>query len=107
MSDRGADIKRQGWASSRSSSGEGPDEVTVNEESINQGEVSSPNYSTTTGNLTAATYNTEASGKHQELEFNEPSALAADDDDLKSKLKELNIGSLDDDGGGGGGGQDG
>lgn len=128
MSDRGEDLKRQGWASSRSSSGEGPDEITTTDEVANQGETS-PGYNITTaatatttscnpsGNanqvniqqqqtlfnpITSSTIASASVTSGQELESSESRKLFADDDDLKSKLRELNIGSLDD-----GGGQDG
>lgn len=97
MSDRGEDIKRQGWTSSRSSSGEGPDEITVNEEvagnqsgddmHINKTQQSSNLDTTFTAPATTTTT--------QDLESSESQKLVAEADDLKSKLKELNIGSFD------------
>lgn len=102
MSDRGEDIKRQGWSSSRSSSGEGPDEVTVNDES-NQNEGTNSSFSSTT--LTSksvpqsSNLDSSANTNTQELESSESRKLVAEADDLKSKLKELNIGSFEDAGG--------
>lgn len=112
MSERGADIKRQSWASSRSSSGEGPDEVTVNEHTAgteSYAAPASPSYTTTTTAATAAatTNNDQAQlfltkqdtlgqTTNQELESSsDTSKLFAEADDLKSKLRELNIGSFD------------
>lgn len=114
ISEKG-EISRQGWSSSRSSSGEGPDEVTQHED-FNQGEEpSSPNYTTTssqplssnplrqtsqeipatktTGPTSYAT--AETNPGVEQLESSESRKLFAEADDLKSKLKELNIGSLD------------
>lgn len=118
MSEKGENFKR-GWASSRSSSGEGPDEVN-DEANQNEGPLS-PSYSTsaapdhqqsfTSDPSSTATVNTTTSPmtipnttsyQTQELESSESRKLVAEADDLKSKLKELNIGSLDD-----GGDQDG
>lgn len=110
MCEKGGDIKRQSWASSRSSSGEGPDEVTVNEDLSTQhtaggtGSIASHNYSTAATAATATTYDqaqltkqdTLGQTTNQEFESSgDTSKLFAESDDLKSKLRELNIGSLD------------
>lgn len=87
MSDRGEDLKRQGWNSSRSSSGEGPDEVAANDE--------------TNVNQTQSQFNLESSSPNPitttlgDLESDESRKLVAEADDLNSKLRELNIGSFD------------
>lgn len=73
--------KRAGWTSSRSSSGEGPDEVNND---ANQADEVSPQHTSR-----QQSFNT------QEYESSESKKLVAEADDLKSKLKELNIGSLD------------
>lgn len=97
MSDRGEDIKRQGWSSSRSSSGEGPDEVTANDES-NQNESTGFSSTTIASQLAEPSSYPDSSAKTdtQELESSESRKLVAEADDLKSKLKELNIGSFED-----------
>ena len=97
MSDRGEDVKRMGWASSRSSSGEGPDEVT----SSDGNQIDDITSQTITTNPGQSSFNLDSSVA-QELESSESRNLVAEEDDLKIRLRELNIGSLDD-----GGGQDG
>jgi hypothetical protein len=142
MSEKGADA-RKGWSSSRSSSGEGPDEVGSVDGHQAENEPSSPGYDTstttttkTTSNITASatsnpsrfsnqqypeqtsdsfnevnTYNPEPSSRSvditkqqqqqyesNELESRESRKLVAEADDLKSKLRELNIGSFSIDG---------
>lgn len=144
MSEKGAD-SRKGWASSRSSSGEGPDEVcSIDTPQLGaKGEQTfSPSYDTSsissvgrippannqqqkqdrfgfagTDNVTCCQESNQASTcsettqQHQqdqpqyqsqdkqyqsnELESSESRKLVAEADDLKSKLRELNIGSLD------------
>lgn len=128
MSERGADIKRQSWASSRSSSGEGPDEdVTVNEDhTLNSTTIAAPTAAAAAAQLgddsSIATSNpsytndlqrassllskqdTLGQTTNQEFEStpttaggvsSDTSKLFAEADDLKSKLRELNIGSFD------------
>lgn len=106
MIDRGEDIKRQDWASTRSSSGEGPDEETVAEE-VTQSDDTVPSYSQVqqqdisyqaqqSFNQTSVDTSSANLIINQELESSESGRLVAEADDLKSKLKELNIGSLDD-----------
>lgn len=114
MSDRGADIKRQGFASSRSSSGEGPDdEVSVINDELSQAAEPSPNVMTATKqhsfsqDLTTNTATVTSAGNQPaqvtstdfmaDFESSESRKLVAEADDLKSKLRELNIGSLDGD----------
>lgn len=115
MSARGEDIKRQGWTSSRSSSGEGPDEPTSPGFDSSAAINTPATLASTTATIPATTdtsnfqrqqpdyssYNFETGTTtadandliNQELES---SKLFAEADDLKSKLRELNIGSLDD-----------
>lgn len=115
MSERGGDIKRQSWASSRSSSGEGPDEVTVNEDQtqhsttaaaagtggVECGVASPGGYATATNDPASSLLtkqDTLGQTTNQESESNsasDTSKLFAEADDLKSKLRELNIGSFD------------
>lgn len=131
MSEKGASTKK-GWSSSRSSSGEGPDEVGSVDGLQTENEPFSPGYSmpsqqqqtTTTGNTTtpstfgnndqyleqqesfssgASTDRANVSTQEQqhqsnELESSESRKLVAEADDLKSKLRELNIGSFSLDG---------
>lgn len=98
MSDRGEDIKQShGWTSSRSSSGEGPDEMTTTDD-VNQNEITNQPASTTTTTAPEATTTTSTKIRAQELESSESRKLVAEADDLKSRLKELNIGSFDDGG---------
>lgn len=129
MSEKGASAK-QGWSSSRSSSGEGPDEVSSMTPHGTIDEPSSPGYMTsdhktkppiapkqdsfkldgstsferqqsTTTTTTTTTQpqqqqqQAEQQYQPQELESSESRKLFAEADDLKSKLRELNIGSLD------------
>lgn len=121
MSKKGADL-RQGWSSRRSSSGEGPDEITTSTaetSSINRNEfeISSSKSKGAVepveefaNNLVKESldFDTSASATNQqqtsyvptttdtsELESSESRKLVAEADDLKSKLRELNIGSLD------------
>lgn len=106
MSERGEDIKQQkGWASSRSSSGEGPDEITSADDGNQNEEVSSDHHTSAQGQKPQS-FNLDnlpvKSAQQEEYESSESRKLVAEADDLKSKLRELNIGSLDD-----GGGQDG
>uniref|UniRef100_A0A6G1SBC6 Synapse-associated protein n=1 Tax=Aceria tosichella TaxID=561515 RepID=A0A6G1SBC6_9ACAR len=143
MSEKGADAKK-GWSSSRSSSGEGPDEVGSVDGHQTENEPFSPGYdtsstaaaaatttatssatntttSTTLGygnqqkqesfsleNTTAPSTRSDGSTKQDpqqqeqyqsnELESSESRKLVAEADDLKSKLRELNIGSFSLDG---------
>jgi hypothetical protein len=134
MSEKGADAKK-GWSSSRSSSGEGPDEVVSIDGHQADNEPLSPSYNapqtttTETNNSTGFNdhqlYTTEQKQEssslvdtdkadapqsdaslgqeHQpyqsnELESSESRKLVAEADDLKSKLRELNIGSFSLDG---------
>lgn len=143
MSEKGADAKK-GWSSSRSSSGEGPDEVGSVDGHQTENEPLSPSYdtsaavATTTSNTINATStnlgqfsnqqyqeqrqesfslvntnvpepsNTSADSLKQqqqpqqyqsnELESIESRKLVAEADDLKSRLRELNIGSFSLDG---------
>lgn len=101
MSEKGENFKK-GWSSSRSSSGEGPDDV--NEQTD---EPLSPAYNSSsefrqappaepTSNTTDDVSATKTEFQAEELESSESRKLFAEADDLKSKLKELNIGSLDD-----------
>jgi hypothetical protein len=133
MSERGTDAKK-GWASSRSSSGEGPDEVGEQQgasdepplspgynsdaqqqtssvkqqdsfnlvDKINISDKEDPSLfggseSLTTFTPAAITSQQLQQGQYQssELESTESRKLVAEADDLKSKLRELNIGSLD------------
>lgn len=120
MSEKNQDIQRQGWASSRSSSGEGPDEdVTAAEEVTQQDE--NPSFSLAAQNSSTtdvSNFNADNLMKTQQqgtfdqdistsaatnlvsstqdvLQTEESKKLFAEADDLKSRLKELNIGSLD------------
>lgn len=102
MSDRGQNSEKQGWASSRSSSGEGPDEITAPDHSNQQEEASSPSYTTKLTLHQASITKEPSSTDAGLLESSESRKLVAEADDLKSKLKELNIDSFED-----GGGQDG
>lgn len=138
MSEKGADAKK-GWSSSRSSSGEGPDEVGSVDGHQTENEPFSPGYNTSSTAAAASTTNTTTSttlgygnqkkqesfslenatatstrsdgGTKQdpqqqqqeqyqsnELESSESRKLVAEADDLKSKLRELNIGSFSLDG---------
>lgn len=98
MSDRGQDEK-QGWASSRSSSGEGPDEITAPDDSNQHEEVASPSYTTKFTQHQASITKEPSSIDTEVLESSESRKLVAVADDLKSKLKELNIDSFEDNGG--------
>lgn len=103
--DRGDSMAKHDWLSSRSSSGEGPDEVTVNDESVNQ------NYNfTSSGNSNIESQNSATQLQKQDsnsasmttnetggldnpniTDVDDSSKLLAEADDLNSKLKELNI----------------
>lgn len=78
-----------GWSSSRSSSGEGPDEVTSTEETSHLAE-----------DTANASFSFEKTSSYVEPPTNSQEETSqnffVDDNDLKNKLKELNIGSLDD-----------
>lgn len=121
MSKKGTDF-RQGWSSRRSSSGEGPDEITTSGAEpnyTNRNESESSNFklkgatepveefannlvkesldfdtSRPTANQQQASY-VATTTDTSELESSESRKLVAEADDLKSKLRELNIGSLD------------
>lgn len=132
MSEKGERAK-QGWSSSRSSSGEGPDEVSATTPHGTIDEPLSPSYSLSSPASTTidrqqqkqdnfqldssdkasaaptsklatsverqqSTTSTKQQKQYQaqELESSESRKLFAEADDLKSKLRELNIGSLDD-----------
>lgn len=121
MSEKGEYVKK-GWSSSRSSSGEGPDEDAAgNDDTIQNDEPPTPSYSTPgtnaselrqlslaqqqqisnsdTSTIQTTTITEDATTTNyqtQDLESSESRKLVAEADDLKSKLKELNIGSLDD-----------
>lgn len=125
MSEKGENIKK-GWTSSRSSSGEGPDEITETTEPFSpsyatagktmapekQQSIDKPqqqqqppqaqqsfnlsNINTTTAPATDISPSFSDDYQKQELESSESRKLVAEADDLKSKLRELNIGSLDD-----------
>lgn len=135
MSEKGAEAKKN-WSSSRSSSGEGPDEVGSVDGHHIENEPLSPSYdtsvataaATTSNTATNTTSNTTATGqfsnqqypqqesfslvntnvpepsttrvdhKSEELESSESRKLVAEADDLKSRLRELNIGSFSLDG---------
>lgn len=98
MSDRGKDTEKQGWASSRSSSGEGPDEITAPDDANQHEESASPGYSTNLSQQQQTNISKEPSSaiNTANLESSESRKLVAEADDLKSKLKELNIGSFED-----------
>lgn len=124
MSERGEEMKKQGWTSSRSSSGEGPD-VENNEEAANQESFTNYNaneaISTTNNNSYVTTNNTVADNTSNFKDYSdynfEPSSNTTSKEeandlieqelessklfaeaDLKNRLKELNIGSLDESG---------
>lgn len=94
MSDRGENIKSQGGLSSRSSSGEGPDEITAVDDASQ--DPASPSYVTNQRQQQTASSILTSS---VELESSESRKLVDEANDLKSRLKELNIGSFDDSGG--------
>lgn len=134
MSEKGANTKK-GWSSSRSSSGEGPDEVGSVDGLHTENEPFSPSYATPsqqtsmTDKTTSSTLGTNNQYPEQqqqqesfssvyetstdkanistqdqqqyqsnELESSESRKLVAEADDLRSKLRELNIGSFSLDG---------
>lgn len=127
MSKKGTDLK-QGWASSRSSSGEGPDEITSStidtgqneydnsgskskgavepvEELANNLVKESLDFDTSASSMSRMNEKRQPQLQQQtsyksatdtsELESSESRKLVAEADDLKSRLRELNIGSLD------------
>lgn len=101
--------KRKGWSSSRSSSGEGPDEMSsaVKDETSQLGEVSPSPLSATIASAQQNSFNlpptdftsqeptTATLTNMTQLESDESRKLVAEADDLKSKLRELNIGSFE------------
>ena len=113
LSQKGQGAK-QGWTSSRSSSGEGPDEITAIDE-VNQNDAASPSYKSSTtvarqasakqdsfsfdtsSSANVVSASNQAATTLRELESDESRKLVAEADDLKSKLRELNIGSLEGD----------
>lgn len=92
--DEGGDIAKQGWTSSRSSSGEGPDEFVANDEPTHGEDIAaqSPNEP-----ANQPTQQDVSSLIGQELESDESRKIIAEADDLRNRLKELNIGSLEQD----------
>lgn len=117
--EKGDSLAKHDWLSSRSSSGEGPDEITVNDDSVNQNYpanelvVSRQNDNDNTSQQTLhkqesqgtsiakenamATNAYSATSQLDYQDMDESSKLLAEADDLNSKLKELNI-SFDEDG---------
>lgn len=93
MTNHGEDIRRDGWSSSRSSSGEGPDEITTTED-VNPGEETMATYSSSMDQRQADKSSIDVTDNPLEEPTN-ATDFFVDDNDLKNKLKELNIGSLD------------
>lgn len=87
---------QKGWNSSRSSSGEGPDdlgtidEITHSEDLSHKYEPKSSNV-----NVSPVTQQNISSLTSQGFESDESKKIFAEADDLKNKLRELNIGSFD------------
>lgn len=92
--DEGGEPAKVGWASSRSSSGEGPDEVTTHDDS---NQLIEDLGQTTNIKDQVAQQEDISSYSAEGLESEESKKLFAEADDLKNKLKELDIGSLDHD----------
>lgn len=88
------------WSSSRSSSGEGPDEITNTEDAIHlAGNIANSTFSSSIDQTPASGFSVEDTRNSlaKAPDANQATSdFFVDDNDLKNKLKELNIGSLDD-----------
>jgi len=98
MSDRGEDLIRHGWTSNRSSSGEGPDDDIVPSDEANHVDTASYNFDERNAQNPLCPNLDSSVVREPGLESTESQKLFDEADDLKSKLKELNIGSLDEPG---------
>lgn len=105
--DKGDSEAKHDWRSSRSSSGEGPDEITMNDDSMNQTYTNTRDGHNVEGIEVASSHQQLESQENTQIispfdnsnlitqqtsELDDSSKVLAEADDLNTKLKELNIG---------------